>query len=449
MLLLLAGQMRSFWLSWPVVKQELLLDELETVGRLSTDVVILTAMHGTGCGSGAELKAKIKEGKCDKHWDELSVPQRLRELRRVYGHRLRAVISEESPDLRLTEYAQDPAVYDAWREYLRPHGAFANYLEWRILRLVQLVRDECGWRRPPIAASPAAHRATRALSLFGAYDIVLALRPDVILTTASPPGAHAFRAVDPLELCSRHSGERLISGSLLRPARFHYRDHDHGFVLCAPSTLEDHVLTHMDPGRDACKLTEACRSKPPGLPAPKPAHFSGDWAPPVRRDWGVCAMQAHMDSMCDRVRYYRNRDLPYDALPEAEALAHIVRLSKDEGGETPCTLWMEMPDGTLLGRPKADKTCTPYPMPAVIRPDALRRAVARRSAPNRTAESTVLLLRHAPSAGPFPSNRSSWQAFRGIRPSVATAGETWLRTTFCAAPSTVRARYFSASSSFS
>lgn len=211
------------------------------------------------------------------------------------------------------------------------------------------------------------------------YNSILALRPDAILI--SKPDGNRFRALNPAKLCATHRGASIIGGSVLRKYFFHNRDWDHGFLLCPPARIRDWLMFRPRPG-ERCAEWEGCLESPP-RPPPRPAHITGTWflnGSSKPKD-NLCTIPQR--SLCDRALRFHLRGIPFDALPENVALAHLLRYVAREGRDEPrrpfrlCTTFAELPDHTFAGpapdaRRQRAPACKPYRLPLVSQPTIAR-----------------------------------------------------------------------------
>jgi hypothetical protein len=325
-LVVLIGLMRTFDISWPVLSNELQLDELERAG-VGVDVVVVTSLKQR-C-----TKRDKYSGLCTMPLENATDAAFAAEIARVYGRRLKLILDDVPLGASDEQFA---------------FGLPVSMFETRAKRFVEW------WiaSKPPVAGG-----SPESGSAFGEYSAVLAIRPDAVLITSTPIGTeHTFRALDLLQLCANAPGLRLVSGSVYRPYAYHNYDTDHGMLICPPATVEDWLLLHAQPV-DLCSNFAGCKRKPP-RPPPRPQHFTGKWAEEV------CHMPARDGPLCDRLLYARNRALPYDALPIDTALVHLVRRAGQP--TAPCTLWRQQKIGRLTWHWTDKLMCTPYAMPRVL-----------------------------------------------------------------------------------
>ena len=310
MLLLFAGAMRSYEHAYPMLRAQLRLDELASARALETDVVVLTSLR-VGC-----TQKDVQLGVCVRPARETSGASVRRRMRGVYGHRLRFIM--DMPDI----YGKGVAVI---RSAVDTRAAI--FLNW--------LAHACEPSAPGLGR--AALQRSGSPSALRAYAVVLVLRPDIYLVAYAPQRPRTFAPLNPLELCARHPGASLLSGSLYRVARFHHRDWDHGMLICPPARLEDWLLLDRKPD-DSCVDTAGCKLDPP-VPPERPEHITGNWSGGQHAEWAVCRTVPWLRFLCDRALYFRNRRVPFDALPDAVALTHILRLRRAPLGTgfEPCT----------------------------------------------------------------------------------------------------------------
>lgn len=324
-LIIVTGLLRTHRHTWPVLERQLRLDEREASGQLVADVAVLTSL-GVSCSAKDDAL-----GTCPRDYGHLSAAAALESVNRTYGRRLRYVMDW---DVQAHSIARGTA------------------LERRLLLLVGSLAERA--RMPPNAPGV----------LGGVYDIVLALRADVVLVGPGGPGSGTPRALDDIDLlalCAQYPGASYISGTIVRRMWFHDRDWDAGLLLCPPATVADWLLLSTQPD-DRCRESAGCQQNPPQPPT-RPPHLTGAWDSPTRRKDNMCTAPAPM--LCDRVRYFQRRGVRIDALPETVVLAHVVRYTLRNGSiARPLSLCSYGPAAAeragAIGKPGAAPPCAPF-----------------------------------------------------------------------------------------
>jgi hypothetical protein len=319
-LVLLVGLLRTFRETWPVVSLQLQLD------RHEADVCVLTDLN-TPC-----TEKDVKDLRCPLEWARAAEARR--DLNLTIGSRLKWI--EDQPG----EFS----------------GGAGRAFETRVLHFLR-----------------RQHLPPAAEVLWGAYDVTLALRPDVILVQPHPLGEHVFRRLDLARVCADFPGLRIIGGSQSRRQVFHSRDWDFAMLICAPATLRDWLLVDMQPS-DRCNTSwPGCAMRRP-QPPPRPPYLTGEWAAvKPKHDTSGRWMKNNLctapdSSMCDRVLYALRRQIPFGSLPNEVALAHAVRVRTTpdahlEKPVVPCTMNRELPDALVVSARLRNGPCFPYAMP--------------------------------------------------------------------------------------
>lgn len=102
----------------------------------------------------------------------------------------------------------------------------------------------------------------------GHFDMVLGIRPDMVLVNATD-GKHSAKnspVLDLQDVCSTHPGLNVISGDFTRPWVFHDRDWDWGQLLCDGSKFKqvsEVLVNHMG----TCQDKQCPNGKPPAVPS--------------------------------------------------------------------------------------------------------------------------------------------------------------------------------------
>jgi hypothetical protein len=329
LLIIVSGLLRTYRETWPVLSAQLQLDHLERRGDMRTHVAVLTDFS-TSCSAKT-----LELGHCPIEWEKLDPVQTYRDLKEVYGKRLRFVM-----DLTL-RFKDSNGARGLDRRVERFQGAMTQRL--RIPRL--------------------------STQLYDPYDAVLVVRPDIVFVQPSVNRLHGFSALSVLRLCADNPGVRLIGGSVKRPYFFHTRDWDYAWLVCPPASVINWLLLDANDG-DKCSAWHGCSLTPP-QPPPQPRHINGDWNSTQHEKKNMCTVPDHSRILCDRVLYFHRRRIPFDALPEELLLAHIVRLQVANGTmvrrPVPCTIEREEGGGLLTpaGSRAEERACKPYALPIV------------------------------------------------------------------------------------
>lgn len=304
-LVALCGLLRSYQLTWPVISRQLRLDALSAEGRAETDVLVLTSLT-SGCS-----ESDVAHGLCPLEWAKMGQAERSAELNVTIGPRLRLI---HHADLSLNV-----------RRFGRALEARAlNFIESRLLPTRQKAH-----KKPTTAELTAA-----AASFFDVYEIVVFVRPDVILVPPAPRSVRrALDTFDLLHTCKAFPGFQLISGSLYRDFWYHARDWDFMHVICPPVHVADWLLLNAAPN-ETCRAFAGCRRGTGTHPPTRPPGYSGEWysSDTLKPKGHICTMPA--SKLCDRVVYFLSRNLPMLALPDALAFAHLVKMTRPQPGTT-------------------------------------------------------------------------------------------------------------------
>ncbi|KAJ1637786.1 hypothetical protein T492DRAFT_834204 [Pavlovales sp. CCMP2436] len=241
LLIIVSGLLRTFRETWPVMTEQLQLDLLEKRGDMRTHVAVLTDFS-TSCSA-----KDLAMGHCPKEWEKLDPTQTYRDLKEVFGKRLRYVM-----DLALRA-----------KEAQGGRG-----LDRRVERFQYVMAKRLGLPR-------------LSTKVYDPYAAVLVIRPDIVFVQPSPVAAkgfsalHGFSALNVLRLCAENLGVRLIAGSVKRKFFFHMRDWDFAWLVCPPATVINWLLLDANAG-DVCASWHGCSLTPP-QPPPKPQHINGYW----------------------------------------------------------------------------------------------------------------------------------------------------------------------------
>lgn len=364
-LIALCGLLRSYRVTWPVLADQLRLDWIEATQRARVDVIVLTSLQRT-CLTIDEQRY----GACPPRlMSNLSTDERRQEIRATIGSRLRLIHDEElSSRQRAFGFSLEARV----------HGFVRHLVRTDVMQRPSEFRSRLSDDRFAMELSPREREAAAARAFFDPYSVIFMVRPDVVLV---PPVPLAYeRAMSPFDLLRSSEafpGFQVISGSIWRASWYHNRDYDLAHMLSSPARVSDWL------GLEA-KLANTCSAYPgcaliPPVPPPRPPGLSGAWSSNLSRA-GTPSLRAyrpkenlctlHAKELCNRVVYFANRRLPMGALPEALAVAHIVRLAADvdaTGEITPCVIGALDDDcGVLCARrTNPEMACRSY-VPAVL-----------------------------------------------------------------------------------
>jgi len=362
-LIALCGLLRSYRVAWPVLADQLRLDQIEAAGRARVDVIVLTSLRRT-CVTNDEQRF----GRCAPRLASNLTADELRlEIRATIGPRLRLIHdAEPTYKERSRGFALESRVHGLVRHLARTD----KLADQRARR-----RDE--WPEA-MSTSLREREVAAARAYFDPYQIIFCVRPDVVLVPPTPLAyERSLGAFDLLRSAAAFPGFQLIGGSVWRKFWYHNRDFDLAHMLSAPARVGDWLGLETK-AADRCGAYPGCARQPP-VPPPRPPGLSGAWD--LRESRAANATQrAHrpkenlctlpVERWCSRVVYFANRALPMGALPEALAVAHIVRLGADAdapGELTPCVLGaLDDECGVLCARKmNASSACRKY-VPAAL-----------------------------------------------------------------------------------
>jgi hypothetical protein len=391
-LIALCGLLRTYRVAWPVLAEQLRLDALEADG-IQVDVAVFTSL-ATRCADDDKARMYGLWPLCSSNLQREDVTDAdvRAEVRATIGQRLRVLHDAHIPPKA------------------REQG---KALESRALDFVRFLANTTA------LAPNAAREASAARGFFGAYNVTLFIRPDVVLVPTSPLSQErAFAPFNLLKTAAAFPGFQIVGGSIWRHFFYHNRDWDLAHLLSSPVTVADWLL--LEPSQDDSCSATGCSLQAPTSPR-RPTGLTGVWVSAAQPGISTsaprlkyCTLRKRRHALCDRALYFERRGLPMGALPEALALTHIVRLTEHgaarDGDLTPCVVGARDDlHGISCAAPNPGASCLPY-VPAVLSGRALPELGVRLAVANASSLRRIRNLSEGALRANFVARELGWDS---------------------------------------